>query len=99
MVRKYWSIGLGEYYRSIFKKGFVNSLQKLIPEITSEDIHESPAGVRAQALSSNGMLVDDFSIKSTHNSIHVINSPSPAATSSLSIGSHISKFYFENINE
>ena len=84
MARKYGSTGFTEYYRSFFKSAFTKSLQRLIPEIKEDNIEPSPAGVRAQALSSEGLLVDDFLIHNTNNMIHVINAPSPAATSSLS---------------
>ena len=93
MANKYWITGLKEYYRSVFKAAFVSSLKKLIPEISKEDLVSSPAGVRAQALSAGGNLIDDFVIKNSKNMIHVINAPSPAATSSLAIGENIKKIY------
>jgi len=93
MAGKYWTTALGEYYRSFFKGAFVNALQKLVPEITADDISTSPAGVRAQALAPDGGLVDDFVINDTGTMIHVINAPSPAATSSLAIGEHIAGIY------
>ena len=93
MARKYWTTAMGEYYRSFFKDAFVSALQKLVPEITADDISPSPAGVRAQALTPEGALVDDFVINNTSNMIHVINAPSPAATSSLAIGEHIANIY------
>ena len=95
MAGKYWTIALWEFYRSLFKDVFVHALQKLVPEITADDILSSPAGVRAQALSADGKLVDDFMINDTGNMIHVINAPSPAATSSLAIGEHIAGIYSE----
>ena len=98
MVKEYWLIGLKEYYRSVFKSVFLNSLQTLVPSITEDDIEESPSGVRAQALDAKGKLVDDFIIQKTSNMIHVLNAPSPAATSSFSIGNHISKMYSRSIN-
>jgi len=93
MAGKYWTTALGEYYRSFFKGAFVNALQKLVPEITADDISPSPAGVRAQALAPDGGLLDDFVINDTGTMIHVINAPSPAATSSLAIGEHIADIY------
>ena len=95
MARKYWPIAIGEYYRSFFKVAFVKELQKLIPEITKDDISKSPSGVRAQALAQDGSLLDDFVISNVENMIHVINAPSPAATSSFAIGEYISNIYFE----
>ena len=67
----------------------MKDLQKLVPEIRSSDIVSGGAGVRAQAVSDNGVLLDDFSIKETQGAIHVLNAPSPGATSSLSIGDYI----------
>lgn len=81
--------GMQEIIRSFSKAAFVRSLQRLIPEVQSEDLVPTHAGVRAQALMSNGKLVDDFMIIKDKNSIHVCNAPSPAATSSLEIGQTI----------
>lgn len=78
--------GLQEIVRSFSKAAFVKSLQRLIPEVRSEDLVPTHAGVRAQALMRDGKLVDDFLIVKDGNSIHVCNAPSPAATSSLEIG-------------
>lgn len=89
LASKYWYTGFGEFYRSYSKKAFVSALQKLLPELNEEDVREAGAGVRAQALSSNGKLVDDFKIEQTKNMIHVLNAPSPAATASLAIGETI----------
>ena len=67
----------------------MSSLQTLIPEIKADDIITSPAGVRAQALKSDGKMVEDFLIIPTENALHVCNAPSPAATASLEIGKAI----------
>jgi len=64
-------------------------LQRLIPEIQSDQLVEAPSGVRAQAVSPDGSLLDDFLIQRNQNIINVCNAPSPAATSSLNIGKHI----------
>ena len=71
------------------KAAFVRSLQKLVPDIREGDIARGGAGVRAQAVSPNGSLVDDFRISVTEGAVHVVNAPSPAATASLAIGRHI----------
>lgn len=83
---KYWKTGLGELYRSYSKGAFTKALQKLIPSIQKSDLISAPAGVRAQASSRDGGLLDDFKIEEEGQLIHVLNAPSPAATSSLSIG-------------
>lgn len=88
---KYWKTGLGEMYRSFNKKAFTKALQRLVPEIKEEHLVESPAGVRAQACDRTGGLLDDFKLITEKRAIHVINAPSPAATSSLSIGKTIAE--------
>ena len=89
MARRYWRMGGYELYRSASKAAFVRSLQKLIPEIEAGDIERGGAGVRAQAVSPDGSLVDDFKISVTPGAVHVVNAPSPAATASIAIGRHI----------
>jgi L-2-hydroxyglutarate oxidase len=77
--------GIKEIVRSFSKAAFVQSLQRLIPEVRSQDVVPTHAGVRAQALMNDGKLVDDFLIIRGQHSIHICNAPSPAATSSLEI--------------
>jgi L-2-hydroxyglutarate oxidase len=86
VAAKYWRTGFGEMYRSFSKAAFTKALQKLIPEIQENDLTTGGAGVRAQACSRDGGLVDDFLILEEKNAINVCNAPSPAATSSLAIG-------------
>ena len=88
---KYWKMGIGEYYRSYSKAAFTRALQKLIPEIKAEDLVPAPAGVRAQAVDKQGNLLDDFYIQQSLYFIHILNAPSPAATSALSIGLTVSE--------
>ena len=88
---KYWRDGLYEMYRSYSKRAFVVALQRLIPDIQSEDIVQGNAGVRAQACDSKGNLIDDFLIYEKNGVINVCNAPSPAATSSIAIGQTISE--------
>lgn len=82
-------VGLEEMMRSFSKKKFVKGLQCLIPEIKEEDLISAPAGVRAQALSSDGTLINDFQIIQGEKSIHICNAPSPAATASIEIGKEV----------
>ncbi len=89
MARKHWRIGLDEMIRSISKGLFARSLRKLVPEITTGDLQPFPAGVRAQAVAADGSLVSDFTFASSKRALHVINTPSPAATASLAIAGHI----------
>ena len=89
MSAKYWKVGMNEMRRSYSKNLFVRDLQRLLPEIQAEDLAPGGSGVRAQAVSRAGVLLDDFSIIRGVEAIHVLNAPSPGATSSLAIGSHI----------
>lgn len=89
LARKHLGEGLKEMHRSFSKAAFTRSLQQLIPEIRTEDLTECAAGIRAQALTDDGSLVDDFLIIPAHNAMHVCNAPSPAATASLEIGQEI----------
>lgn len=89
MSAKYWKVGMHEQYRSLVKRVFVKSLQKLMPEITGDDLGNPGAGVRAQVIDSNGGLLQDFAIEASANAIHVLSAPSPGATSSLTISEYI----------
>ena len=89
LAAKHADEGIQEMIRSWSKHAFTKSLQKLIPEVQSQDLVPTHAGVRAQALMNDGKLVDDFLIIRRNNAIHVCNAPSPAATSSLEIGKAI----------
>lgn len=91
MGRKFWRTGLYEFYRSFSKAAFVRALQRLVPSVKAEDIAPGGAGVRAQALTPAGDLVDDFRIVEGPRSFHVLNAPSPAATASLEIGRYIAE--------
>lgn len=83
---KHWRTGLGEMWRSLSKRAFVRALQRLVPEIRSEDLETAPSGVRAQALTVEGNLADDFLIQEHDRIVNVNNAPSPAATASLNVG-------------
>ena len=89
LARKHYKEGIKEMYRSLSKKAFARSLQQIIPGIEESDLVPTHAGVRAQALSPDGKLVDDFLIVNGRNSIHLCNAPSPAATASLEIGNAV----------
>jgi L-2-hydroxyglutarate oxidase len=89
VMMKYWKTGLGEFYRSFSKAAFTKALQRLIPDVREEDLLPAESGVRAQACDRLGGLIDDFKIIEDKHAIHILNAPSPAATSSLSIGKTI----------
>ena len=86
---KFWRTGLEEFHRSLSKKVFLRDLQRLLPETEEGDLAPGGAGVRAQAVDVKGRLLDDFSIYESAGAIHVLNAPSPGATSSLSIGKYV----------
>jgi L-2-hydroxyglutarate oxidase LhgO len=89
LVGRYWRPGVLEMVRSFSKKRFVAALRVLLPELEADDLLPGGAGVRAQAVGTNGALIDDFVIHKERAMVHVLNAPSPAATSSLAIASHI----------
>jgi L-2-hydroxyglutarate oxidase len=86
MAAKNWRSGLDEFQRSFSKPAFVRALQRLVPEVREADLVPGGSGVRAQALTRKGTLVDDFQFVPSGRILHVLNVPSPAATASLAIG-------------
>ena len=97
MARQHWRNGLGEWHRSLSKPAFVRALQRLLPEITANDLVPGGSGVRAQALKPDGALVDDFQFVPSGKVLHVLNVPSPAATASLTIGKAVIDLAAENL--
>ncbi|MCP3799673.1 L-2-hydroxyglutarate oxidase [Allokutzneria sp. A3M-2-11 16] len=89
MARKHVRTGIDEMARSVSRKRFAASLARLVPAITADDLVPAESGVRAQALNPDGSLVDDFLIETAQHQVHVLNAPSPAATSALEIARHI----------
>lgn len=89
LAGRYWKPGMAEINRSLRKSVFLASLRRLVPDIAPDDLVPGGSGVRAQAVDSKGRLVDDFRIEEAPGAIHVLNAPSPAATSSLMIGRYI----------
>lgn len=86
LAARYLRTGLSEMWRDWWKPAFVHELQRYVPDIRSDQLTFGPSGVRAQALSRDGSMVDDFSLGGSGRILHVQNAPSPAATSSLAIG-------------
>ncbi len=89
MARRYAGTAMLEYFRSLSPSAFVRDLQRLVPEVKREDLIPGGSGVRAQALSPEGRLLDDFVIAESRRAVHLLNAPSPAATASLAIGEHL----------
>jgi L-2-hydroxyglutarate oxidase LhgO len=88
-ARRHWRTGIDEMARDLSQSRFLKSLQRYVPELTSADLLPGPSGVRAQALTSAGEMVDDFAIDLQPGVLHLRNAPSPAATSSLQIAGYI----------
>ena len=78
-----------EFAQSLSAQKFCRTLQRLVPDLRSEDLERGGSGVRAQAMRPDGNLVEDFNFVRGEGALHVLNAPSPAATSSLAIGEHI----------
>lgn len=88
---RYPQVAVHELARSLSKRLFTQTLQRLIPEIRADDLVPGGAGVRAQAMSPEGALIQDFALVERPNALHVLNAPSPAATASLAIGGEIAR--------
>jgi L-2-hydroxyglutarate oxidase len=91
LASAYWRTGLSEMSRSLSKVACVRALQRLVPEVTEDDLLPGGSGVRAQAVTRDGRLADDFVIQRGQRSVHLLNAPSPAATASLSIARRIAR--------
>lgn len=94
LFKNHWKFGLNELVKASSKRIFLKHLQKLIPSLTMDEIKSGRSGVRAMALGRDGEVIDDFKILCTNKNIHVLNAPSPAATSCLSIGDTIAEKFF-----
>jgi L-2-hydroxyglutarate oxidase len=90
-MRKYPKMVTEEVARSFSKELFTRSLQKLVPAVQKHHLTEGGAGVRAQAMLPDGTLVQDFQLVRAKNALHVVNTPSPAATASLAIGHYLTE--------
>jgi (S)-2-hydroxyglutarate dehydrogenase len=88
---RHWSVGAAELWRDLSKRAFVRDMQRYVPAVGADDVEFGPTGIRAQALGRDGRLVDDFVIVSERRAVHVVNAPSPAATSSLAIAGQIAE--------
>jgi (S)-2-hydroxyglutarate dehydrogenase len=98
-ARAHLKTGLAEMWRDWSKRAFTAELARYVPGIRAEDLRFGPSGVRAQALSADGRLVDDFSIGESPHVLHVRNAPSPAATASLAIGRELAEMAIERFTD
>ena len=89
LARRYWRAGLAEMHGDLSKRTFVRALQRLVPSVRPEHLAGTHAGVRAQALASDGRLLDDFWFDRADRVLHLRNAPSPAATSSLALAAEV----------
>lgn len=99
LARRYWRSGLGEVARSLAWPLFVRAVRRLVPDLSSGDLRKHGSGVRAQAVTPDGELVDDFVVTRSEHAVHVLNAPSPAATSSLLIGDRIVDDVLDLLNQ
>ena len=99
LAMKHWRKGMEEMKRSFSKSAFLKSLQELVPELKIEDISRSRSGVRAMALDKEGNMVDDYVVLEQERMLHLLNAPSPAATSCLSIGEFVTAKAIERMRE
>ncbi|MHA6804011.1 L-2-hydroxyglutarate oxidase [Salinifilum ghardaiensis] len=98
LARRYWRSGLAEVARSLVPPLFVREARRLLPALTARDLRPHGAGVRAQAITADGRLVDDFVLDHSPGAVHVLNAPSPAATASLPIGRRIAADVCEQLD-
>jgi L-2-hydroxyglutarate oxidase LhgO len=89
LAMRHWRTGASEMIRSRSRSLYARSARRLVPDVRSEHLVPGGAGVRAQAVSQDGRLVDDFVIEEVGSTVHVLNAPSPGATASLAIGAHV----------
>jgi L-2-hydroxyglutarate oxidase len=89
LAGQHYRAGAEEMLRSVSRRRFADSLRRLVPDIADDDLVRAEPGVRAQAIGSDGRLVDDFLIERDDRTVHVLNAPSPAATSALEIADHV----------
>jgi (S)-2-hydroxyglutarate dehydrogenase len=89
LAARHAGAGASEVLRSLSRHAFARSVARLLPGITAADLLPAPAGVRAQAVGRDGVLVDDFLVQTADRQVHVLNAPSPAATAALEIADHL----------
>jgi 2-hydroxyglutarate dehydrogenase len=89
MARRWWRTGLTELQHAISPATLTRAAARYVPELQPGDAEPAWAGVRAQAVTRDGRLVDDFAFSHTERALHVRNAPSPAATASLAIAKYV----------
>jgi (S)-2-hydroxyglutarate dehydrogenase len=99
MAGRYWKVGCYELYRSWRRKVFLRDLQRLMPILQESDLVPGGAGIRAQVVLRNGTMCDDFALLESSWSLHLLNAPSPGATASLMIGSHLAAMALKSLDQ
>jgi 2-hydroxyglutarate dehydrogenase len=89
MLRRWWATGVHELHRSLSRGALARAASRYVPGLRAEDLEPAFAGIRAQALSRDGRLLDDFLFARTERALHVRNAPSPGASAALAIARHI----------
>jgi len=92
-ISRNFIFSINEFSSSIFKSSFISKAKKMVPDLNSKMLEKGQAGVRAQAVSAQGELLMDFDILKKRNQIHILNAPSPGATSSLAIADYVIENY------
>lgn len=88
---RHWRTGIDELWREVVIPAALREVRRYVPDLRREDVRRGPWGVRAQLLRSDGTLVDDFDLRTTGRVVHLLNAPSPAATSALVIGRELAR--------
>jgi L-2-hydroxyglutarate oxidase LhgO len=91
LAKRWWRTGAGELWRAASKRAYLRSVAPYMPELKLADLESHTSGIRAQAVARDGSMVDDFHLVEGPRALHVVNAPSPAATASLAIGSHLAE--------
>ena len=98
LARRWWRVGLAEQWRDLSRHAFLRAARRFLPDLRDRDVVWGPVGVRAQLVTAEGALVDDFVVHETDRMLHVRNAPSPAATASLAIGEEIARRALEHVD-
>jgi L-2-hydroxyglutarate oxidase len=98
VARRWWRVGVAEQWHDLSRHAFLRAARRFLPDLRDRDVVWGPVGVRAQLVTAEGALVDDFVVRETDRMLHVRNAPSPAATASLAIGEEIARRALEHVD-
>lgn len=97
LLWRYGKTEAAEVFRSLSRGAFLRDLRRMVPGLSDRDLEPGGSGVRAQAVTPDGKLADDFLLADSPGAVHVLNAPSPAATASLAIGEHVARRVFDRL--